>query len=322
MDRIRLYERLLEMFGPERLLREAPLAEWTTFRIGGPAEYLLLASTAEEVRGALGCAAASGLPVTVMGGGSNVLVADAGLRGLVLRIHGGQIARIRPDRIRSDAGVTINGLVRWSISHGLAGLEAWAGTPGTVGGALYGNAHFRGRNIGDLIVRALVVDRQGNVRELTGREMAFAYDRSRLQRSGEVVLWADFEVTPGDPPELRAVARESLTYRKGTQPLALPSAGCIFQNPDPVHDRLPPGVPRSAGALIDLAGLKSAAEGAARVSSNHANFIVNGGGASASDVRRLIERCRREVRARFGVVLREEIVYLGFGEASAAAVEA
>jgi UDP-N-acetylmuramate dehydrogenase len=142
--------------------------------------------------------------------------------------------------------------------------------------------------------------------------MEFGYDRSRLQRTRELVLSADFRVGRGEPAALRAIARDSLAYRKRTQPLESASAGCIFQNPDPAVDRVPAGIPASAGALVDRAGLKGSREGAARVSPTHGNFIVNEGGASAGDIRRLIERCRDHVRAQFGVELRDEIVYLGF----------
>jgi UDP-N-acetylmuramate dehydrogenase len=132
-----------------------------------------------------------------------------------------------------------------------------------------------------------------------------------LQRTGEVLLSATFRVSPGDPSVLRATARQSLAFRKRTQPLDTPSAGCIFQNPEPGRDRVPDGIPWSAGALVDRAGLKDASEGGARVSSAHGNFIVNDGSATAADIRRLIDRCRARVRERFGVELREEIVYLG-----------
>jgi UDP-N-acetylmuramate dehydrogenase len=142
--------------------------------------------------------------------------------------------------------------------------------------------------------------------------MEFGYDRSRLQRTREVVISADFRVGRGEPGALRAVARESLAYRKRTQPLEAASAGCIFQNPDPAVDGVPDGIPPSAGALVDRAGLKGANVGGARVSPTHGNFIVNEGTASADDIRQLIERCRDAVREKFGVQLRDEIVYLGF----------
>jgi UDP-N-acetylmuramate dehydrogenase len=202
--------------------------------------------------------------------------------------------------------------VRWTISHGVAGLEAWAGTPGTVGGAIHGNAHFRGRLISELIERVTLATLDGRIIEVPVADIEFGYDYSRLHRTREVVISADFRVTEGVPDELRAVARESLAFRKRTQPLESASAGCIFQNPDPARDVVPDGIPWSAGALVDRAGLKDARAGRARVSTTHANFIVNEGGASAGDIRDLVERCKRDVRSRFGVGLREEIVYLGF----------
>ena len=141
--------------------------------------------------------------------------------------------------------------------------------------------------------------------------MAFGYDASRLQDTGEVALWVEFAVCEGDPAALRARAREALAYRKRSQPLSVPSAGCIFRNPDPGTTGLPGDVPVSAGALIDRAGLKGAAIGSARVSHRHANFIVGSPGASARDVRALVDLCRARVKATFGVVLRREVVYLG-----------
>jgi UDP-N-acetylmuramate dehydrogenase len=284
----------------------------TTFKVGGRADWLVQARTGDDIRRALEVAHEFALPVTVLGGGSNVLIADTGVRGLVIRIHGGEVSRVDASRIRADGGVTINGLVRWTISHGVAGLEAWAGTPGTVGGAIHGNAHFRGRLISELIESVTLVALDGRTMNVPAAEMEFGYDYSRLHRTHEVVVSADFRVTDGHPDVLRATARESLAFRKRTQPLESASAGCIFQNPDPARDAVPDGIPWSAGALVDRAGLKDARAGRARVSTTHANFIVNEGGASAGDIRDLVERCKRDVRSRFGVGLREEIVYLGF----------
>ena len=300
---------------PERVQRNASLAPFTTFKVGGPADWLVLAQRADDVKAALAAARAMGLPVTVLGGGSNVLVSDAGVPGLVIRVHGGDVRSVGEGTVRADGGLTINGLVRWTINRGVAGLEAWAGTPGTVGGAIYGNAHFKGRLIAELVESVEVVGTSGATGHeirMAAADMEFGYDRSRLQRTRELLLSADFRVGRGEPAALRAVARESLAYRKQTQPLESASAGCIFQNPDPAVDRIPGGIPASAGALVDRAGLKGSREGAARVSPTHGNFIVNEGGASAGDIRRLIERCREQVRAQFGVELRDEIVYLGF----------
>jgi len=301
---------LHEAFGA-RVGARVPLAPFTTFRVGGPAEWFLETRSSDELVSAVKLAGRGGVPVTILGGGSNVLIADAGVRGLVIRPRGGTIAAIGEGQVRADAAVTINGLVRWTITHARGGLEAWAGTPGTVGGAVFGNAHFGGRLIGELVDSVRVAAREGTVTDIPAADMAFGYDRSRLQSSGEILLSAVFRVAPGDPAALRATARASLAYRKRTQPLETPSAGCIFQNPEPGRDTVPDGIPWSAGALVDRAGLKGCAIGHARVSPAHGNFIVNEGSATARDIRQLIDRCRTVVRERFGVVLVEEIVCLG-----------
>jgi UDP-N-acetylmuramate dehydrogenase len=298
-------------FGPDRLRANEPLAPLTTFKVGGPAEWYFEARSSDEVVTTLRIARQHDVAITMLGGGSNVLIADAGIRGLVVRWRGGDIFQLDEGPVRADAAVTMNGLVRWTITHGCAGLEAWAGTPGTVGGAVFGNAHFGGRLIGDLVARVRLVTRGGEVVDAARDDLAFGYDQSRLQGTGEILLSADFLVSPGDPAALRRVARESLAFRKRTQPLDTPSAGCIFQNPQPGRDAVPPDIPWSAGALVDRAELKGAAVGGAHVSAAHANFIVNDGSATARDIRTLIDRCKADVRTRFGVELREEIVYLG-----------
>ena len=302
---------LVQAFGDDRVKRDVSLAPFTTFRVGGPAEWFLETRSSDELVTALQVARAAHLPVTLLGGGSNVLVSDRGVRGLVIRPRGGTVEQIADDAIRAEAGVTINGLVRWTITHGLAGVEAWAGTPGTVGGAVFGNAHYGGRLISEHIIRVRLATRAGVVTDVPAAEMEFGYDRSRLQRTGELLLSADFRVSPGDPDALRDVARRSLAYRKKTQPLNQPSAGCVFQNPEPGVDIVPEGIPWSAGALVDRAGMKGQACGGARVSPLHGNFVVNEGEATAADIRALIEQCRDAVQTRFGVTLREEIVYLG-----------
>jgi len=311
----RFVERLREVFG-DRVQPGESLAPLTTFKLGGPADVLLTLDRAEDVQRAVTLARAQDVPVTIIGGGSNLLIADQGIRGLVIRVRGGEVRQIGAARVRADAGVTINGLVRWTIAHGLASLEAWAGTPGTVGGAIFGNAHFQGRNIGDLVDAVCLLSRDGRISDVPVGDMEFAYDHSRLHRTGEIVVSADFKVVPGEPDRLRAVARDSLAYRKRTQPLAMPSAGCIFQNPAPGRDSVPEGIPWSAGALVDRAGLKGAREGHAHVSPTHGNFIVNEGNASAGEVRALIERCKRDVYRQYGVQLREEIVSMGFESAT------
>jgi UDP-N-acetylmuramate dehydrogenase len=295
-----------------RIERNAPLASLTTFGVGGPADWLLDVRSIEELVAIIRLARDHDVPVTVLGGGSNVVIADDGLRGVVLRLRLQGISAPSPDRVRAEAGVTINGLVRWTVGHGLAGIEKWAGTPGTVGGAIHGNAHFGGVNISELVLQVMLVAETGDMRVVQRDEMGFGYDCSRLQHSREILVWADFAVAPGDTDVLRRTARDSLAFRKRTQPLAMPSAGCLFQNPDAARDVLPAGIPASAGALIDRAGLKGARQGDARISPTHANFLVNEGQATAQDIRTLAERARTAVRDQFGVELRDEVVWLGF----------
>ena len=298
-------------FGVDRVQADAPLAPLTTFRVGGPADWLIETRSSDELLRAVTLATEHGVPLVLLGGGSNVLISDAGVRGLVVRPRGGAIVRLDDHHVRADAAVTINGLVRWTITHAAAGIEEWAGTPGTVGGAVYGNAHFGGRLVSELITSVRLCDRRGVVSDVPVDAMGFGYDKSRLQTSGEILLSADFKVGPGNAEVLRETARRSLAYRKRTQPLEKPSAGCVFQNPMKGQDVVPEGIPWSAGALVDRAGLKGATRGGARVSPTHGNFIVNEGHATAADIRGLIEECRTAVRERFGVELREEIVYLG-----------
>lgn len=303
---------LEQAFGADRVKRDASLASFTTFKVGGPADILIETQNADEIVQAVKLAHAAGVKVTMLGGGSNVLIADRGIRGLVIRTRGGEVKPIGDRLVRADAAITINGLVRWTINRGYAGLEAWAGTPGTVGGAIYGNAHWKKINIGDLVESVRLVKADGTLLQAPADRMEFEYDYSRLKRTGEIVLWVAFRVAPGaDPAALRSVARESLAFRKRTQPLESPSAGCIFMNPDPVVDKMPEGIPPSAGALVDRAGLKGAALGGARVSPTHANFIINDGSASAAEIHQLVEQCRGAVKERFGVTLQSEIICLG-----------
>lgn len=308
-----LVEALAAAFGAERIKVDAALAPLTTFKVGGPADVLFEPTSSDELLKALGIARAAGQPVTMLGGGSNVLVSDRGVRGLVIRPRGGAVNAVGDRLVRADAAVTINGLVRWTINRGYAGLEAWAGTPGTVGGAIFGNAHWKKTNIGDLVESVRLVKPDGTLLQAPADRMEFDYDYSRLKRTGEIVLWVAFRVTPGgDPAALRLVARDSLAFRKRTQPLESPSAGCIFMNPDPSREKIPEGIPASAGALVDRAGLKGAVRGGARVSPTHANFVITDGSSTAADIKALIEECRSTVKERFGVTLQDEIICLGF----------
>jgi UDP-N-acetylmuramate dehydrogenase len=312
---------LVERFGTDRVRLGAPLRPLTTFKVGGPADILIGVDSVEDLSLVVAMTAARRAPLSVIGGGSNLLVSDAGVRGVVVRVAMTRIDQIDqidpaatgagPSRVRAGAGVTVNGLVRWTIGRALAALEAWAGTPGTVGGAICGNAHYGGRNIGDLVHEVGLVGPTGACVAVPRDAMRFAYDTSRVRETQEIVAWVEFEVKPGEAAALRAVARQSLAHRKRTQPLASQSAGCVFQNPDRVRDHVPDDIPASAGALIDRAGLKGRRIGGAMISDLHANFIVNIGGATAADIGALMSLARKTVHDRFGVALRDEVVRLG-----------
>ena len=288
-----------------------PLAPLTTLGLGGPADWFIEASGEEELLGALSVVRESGLPVTLLGGGSNVLVSDRGIRGAVIRVKGGGARQVDRRTVQAFAGMTVNGLVRWCIQRGLAGLEAWAGTPGTVGGAIHGNAHFGGREVGQLVTGLRVADDAGRVATIRAEDVGFGPGGGALAGRTRVLLSADFEVRPADPATLRRGARASLAFRKRTQPLSVPSAGCAFRNPDPQAVCLPPDVPCAAGALLDRAGMKGVAVGGARVSEVHANFLTAGPGATAADVHRLLGICQAAVKAAFGVKLVPELVLVG-----------
>ena len=311
----------LRLQPPPEFLPNHPLAPLTTLGVGGRADWFVEARTEAAVVSALAAARSAGLPVTVLGGGSNVLVSDAGVRGLVLRVRGGSARRMDAGAVRVDAGMTVNALVRWTIQRGLGGLESWAGTPGAVGGAIHGNAHFGGREIGERVSGLRAVDSAGNVIERDaaaldfgpgGRALRNGALRAGMPAGGELVLIsADFRVHSSDPAVLRQRARASLAFRKRTQPLGVPSAGCAFRNPDPASASLPPDLPCAAGALLDRAGLKGASVGGARVSEVHANFLTAAAGTRARDVHRLIGVCREAVAAAFGVELVPELMLLG-----------
>ncbi len=295
----------------KRFRSHHPLGPLTTLGLGGPADWFIETSGEAELLGALSAARRSGLPVTLLGGGSNVLVSDHGLRGAVIRVKGGSARQVDRGTVRAFAGMTMNGLVRWCIQRGLAGLEAWAGTPGTVGGAIHGNAHFGGREVGELVAGLRIADGAGKVERVRAEAVGFGPGGAALAGQGRVLLSADFGVQPEDPAVLRRRARASLAFRRRTQPLAQPSAGCAFRNPDPEGASLPPDVPCAAGALLDRAGMKGVAVGGARVSEVHANFLTAGPGATAADVHRLLHICQAAVKAAFGVELMPELVLLG-----------
>lgn len=279
---------------------EEPLAKHTTFRIGGPAEYLCLPETEEDTLRVLKLAHAFQLPVTLLGNGSNVLVDDAGIRGVVLRLKRHGTIQIEGNRVTVDACVLLSTLQMALLKQGLSGLEFTFGIPSTVGGALYMNLGSYGAEVKDFLVSVRGASMQGEVFERKKESLHFAYRSSDFQRRQWVILSALFEFVPRDPAQIQARMNEVVLKKASGQPLTQASAGCIFKNP--------PG--DSAGRLIETAGGKGMQVGGIRVSEKHANYFVNLGNGCAKDVRTLIEQVQSRVRKHHGVDLALEVQVL------------
>ncbi|MSR60441.1 MAG: UDP-N-acetylmuramate dehydrogenase [Planctomycetaceae bacterium] len=278
-------------------LRDEPLAPYTWLKIGGPAQYFVTPRSAAELADVIRCCRDLQVAVRVLGSGSNILVRDAGVSGVVLRLADETFARVAVDgqRITAGAGASLSHLISHSVKAGLAGLDALVGIPGSVGGALHGNAGGKNGDIGQFVRSVQVVTVAGDLFVRREDELTFAYRSSSLNEL--IILEAEFELNREDPDEITRRMRTLWIMRKATQPLSFQSAGCIFKNPRGM----------SAGWLIDQAGLKGTSVGNAEISDRHANFIVSTPGATAEDVRRLIDLARSRVSAQFGVDLELEI---------------
>jgi UDP-N-acetylmuramate dehydrogenase len=281
--------------------RDAVLAPYTTLRVGGPADRLLTARTRDELLAALALAREAGTPIFMLGNGSDLVVADAGIRGLVVRNRARSV-RTDGTTLRADAGAAMAMLVKRCTAEGLAGLEFGISIPGSLGGAVWANAGAHEGEMAGVLRRAEIWDpADGSLRQLATGECAFAYRESRFKHSSELVVSATLELRRGDPAAIAASVDEHQAVRRATQPLADQNAGSVFRNPAGDH----------AGRLIEAAGLKGARIGSAQVSTLHANFIVTDRSGRAADVRALGDHVRTTVAERFGVELRYEIEFVG-----------
>jgi len=283
-----------------------PLAIHTTFGIGGPAEVFVIPRTVAELRAVVSVCSRLGLPLRVLGRGSNLLVADEGVHGVVVFTQ--ELDRIeqRGTAIIAQAGAFVPALVRQAAKWGLAGLEPLVGIPGTVGGALAMNAGGRHGTISAVLRRVTVIERDGALSTLDRAAIEFAHRHSSLK--GRVIAEAEFSLSSAPPGQVVRRCESILADKKRTQPMSARSAGCMFRNP--------PGA--SAGALIDRAQLKSHRVGGAHVSAKHANFIVNDGTARARDVLALMRVVRSRVAEQFHVQLENEVELWGFDQPRAA----
>ena len=303
---------LEQRLGPGRIRRNVPLAPLTTFRIGGPADLFVEARTADELVDSIQAARELQIPHVLLGRGANILVADRGVRGLVIHSTVQGIERVDECRIRAGAGVDVfPDLIVHTVELGLGGLHHFVGIPSTVGGALWQNLHFlspapeRERTvfIEEVLESAELWTEEGERIVVDTDYFEFGYDDSILHHRDDVVLSATFRLAPDDPEKLRRVMRENLAWRDDRHPdlWLYPCAGSIFQKIEGV----------GAGRLIDQCGLKGHVHGRAGIFHKHANIIVNLGGATAAEVRTLIDLARDTVRRETGHELQTEIGFIG-----------
>lgn len=298
--------------GEDDVVLVEPMSRHTTFKIGGPADVVVTPHAPEAVVGALNVCAIAGVPVTVVGNGSDLLVGDRGIRGVVvlLRENFAQV-RVEGTRLHAQAGALLRDVALAAAEAGLSGLEPLWGIPAAVGGACHQNAGAYDASIADVLesLTAYVPGRalpdgsreKGTVRTFARDELDFGYRKSRVASDGLVVLEATFALTPDMPASIRARMDDYQRRREEKQPLEMPSAGSTFKRPEGYF----------AGKLIMDAGLRGARVGGAQVSEKHCGFVVNTGGATAADVNALIGQIQAEVRARFGVELEPEVYRIG-----------
>ena len=281
------------------LKREDPLRNYTSFGIGGPAETLLLPSSGEELASLCALLRSLGVKPLLLGNGSNVLAPDEGVKGVVIVTRKAQEAERQGEKLVAACGASLTKLAAFAAEEGLTGLEFAYGIPGTLGGALIMNAGAYGGEMKDVTARVTYLDGELRQHSAAGEELDFSYRHSRFGPE-DVVLRAELMLQPGDREAIKARCRELTEKRKASQPLEWPSAGSAFKRPREGY----------AAALIDRAGLKGYTVGGAQVSEKHAGFVVNRGGATASDVKKLLEDVQKTVFDRSGILLEPEIKIL------------
>ncbi|MFN0151386.1 MAG: UDP-N-acetylmuramate dehydrogenase [bacterium] len=285
-----------------RALRDEPLSRHTSFRIGGPADIYVRPDTIDDIRFVLRTARECGLPVLPLGGGSNIVVRDGGVRGVVIRMmkNFDEMTVLGDGRVRARAGVTSAGLAFRMAELGLGGIEFAVGIPGTVGGGVITNAGAHGGDWGKLIESVEGITADGEPAHLSHDDLDFRYRHSAVP-AGFVVTEATLRLEPGDAAKILATTRGYLEDRRAKQPLNYPNAGCFFKNPAGAH----------AGQLIESAGLKGFRVGDLEVSEKHANFIVNLGGGTARDALALVAEIRDRVHRAHGVWVETEVMVVG-----------
>lgn len=315
-------EQLIQIVG-SRVIENEPMSKHTNFRIGGPAKWFVEVRSVDELLAVTSLARENKSSAIILGGGSNVLVSDKGFDGIVIQIAM-RAYEIRGTTVKAQAGVLSSALARATAASGLAGLVWAISLPGTIGGAVRGNAGCFGGQMGDRVVSVEVL-RDGKTVEIPKNDLSFGYRDSSFKRNSDIILSATFELEIGDAQELKTELDDMLMKRKTSQPMGASSAGCLFKNVDVTDDDLTRlesklGMSESmkeshrlgAGWIIDNLGLKGTQIGGARVSDAHGNFVVNTGSATADDIVQLIALIKTRARNEYGIMLQEEIEYIGF----------
>jgi len=288
--------------GEEDVLTDEPLSEHTTFEIGGPADLYVMPEDIDELRDVIDLCREKDLPFFVLGRGSDLLVSDEGYRGVIVGLADGLTGvDVDEKEMTCEAGVTLKEAAEMACELGLTGLEFACGIPGTVGGACFMNAGAYDGCMADVIESVRVITPEGDVKQYGVDELDFGYRQSRIRNEGLIVLSATFKLHHGDPEDIRAKMDDLTARREEKQPLDKPSAGSTFKRPEG----------HFAGKLISDAGLQGYQVGGAAVSTKHAGFVVNLGGATAADVRAVIEHVQDEVERQYGVRLEPEVRFLG-----------
>jgi len=281
----------------KRIKTKVNLAGYTSFKIGGPAEYFFEPKNLKSLQQVLVSARQAGQRVFILGAGSNILVSDAGLDGLVVRLSSKNFRKCscQGSYIVAGSGLKLNALISFSKKHNLSGLEFLVGIPGSLGGSLLGNAGAWGKSIGELVSQVGVLDYSGKLKLLQGKQLKFAYRKSNLNKY--IIVWAKLKLYTVQKKVIVDKINENLLRRKQSQSNNLPNAGCVFKNP----------TGGSAGRLIDSCGLKGKARGKAVISKLHANFILNTGKAKSGDVLSLMGLMQKKVKERFKINLEPEV---------------
>ncbi|MDD3653327.1 MAG: UDP-N-acetylmuramate dehydrogenase [Desulfotomaculaceae bacterium] len=287
---------------PGRVRSAEPMKKHTTWRIGGPADIFVEPINRQEIYTIVNYSRDRGVPLFVIGAGSNLLISDSGIRGIVVKISSGlDRLSIVDNEIKVEAGARLAQVLAAARDAGLGGFEFLAGIPGNIGGAVFMNAGSNGSSVSELVKKVLILNLDGNYECISNEEMRFGYRTSILQFDPAIVVEVIFTSYPRDKEQIKQEMAIFLARRKASQPLAYPNAGSVFKNP--------PG--DSAGRLIEAAGLKGLRVGDAQISPLHANFIINLGSATARDVLGLIDQVKETINRRFGVKLQPEVKFAG-----------